>query len=75
MKPQQDYTTIRPGDYGTTHLGAISSCHAWTRTSDQTRGEIIYVVDIIQREYEGQETPTFEPVESFFVEEERHQLR
>jgi predicted RNase H-like HicB family nuclease len=78
MKPQQDYTTAnRPGDHGTytaTHLPSICNCHNWGRTPDQARGELIYVVEMMQPEYEEQERSLLENVETFFLEEERHQL-
>ncbi|MCF4969179.1 MULTISPECIES: hypothetical protein [Nostocales] len=78
MKPQPDYTTTtRPGDHGTytSHLPSTSVSHAWGRVSDQSRGELIYVVEMRQREYEEQECSLLSNIETFFVEEERHQLR
>ncbi|AFY47502.1 hypothetical protein Nos7524_1629 [Nostoc sp. PCC 7524] len=78
MKPQQDYTTLnRPGDYGTsvTHLPSISSCHAWGRTPDQARGELVYVFEMVQPEYEEQNRSQPDNFEPFSVEEERQQLR
>ena len=54
MKSLQDYTTvIRPDDNGTfvAYVPAISSCHAWGRTPDEARTELVYVFEMIQEEY------------------------
>ncbi|WP_066376226.1 MULTISPECIES: hypothetical protein [unclassified Anabaena] len=78
MKPQQDYTNLnRSDENGTfvTHLPFVSTCPAWGRTPDQARGELIYVFDMIQPEYEEQERSVSDSFEPFFLEEERQQLR
>ena len=44
MKSTQDYTTvIRPDDNGTfiAYIPAIPSCHAWGKTPDEARDELI----------------------------------
>lgn len=62
MKSLQDYTVvIRPDDNGTfvAYVPAISSCHAWGRTPDEARTELVYVFEMIQEEYaeEGRSLP------------------
>lgn len=54
MKPLQDYTiVIRPDDNGTfvADVPAIVSCHAWGKTPDAARAELVYVFEMIQEEY------------------------
>ncbi len=54
MKSLQDYTVvIRPDDNGTfvAYVPAISSCHAWGRTPDEARAELVNVFEMIQEEY------------------------
>ncbi len=62
MSSLQDYTVvIRPDDNGTfvAYVPAISSCHAWGRTPDEARTELVYVFEMIQEEYaeEGRPLP------------------
>jgi len=55
MKHLQDYTmVVRPDDNGTfvAYLPAIPGCHAWGETSEQACGELAYVFDMIQEEYQ-----------------------
>jgi predicted RNase H-like HicB family nuclease len=55
MKSLQDYTkVIRPDDNGTfvAYVPAIPGCHAWGQTPDEARTELIYVFEMIQKEYE-----------------------
>ena len=57
MKSLQDYTiVIRPDDNGTfvAYVPAIIGCHAWGRTLDEARTEVVYVFEMIQQEYEEQ---------------------
>lgn len=54
MKSLQNYTTvIRPDDNGTfvAYIPAIPGCHAWGRTPDEARTELISVFEMIQEEY------------------------
>lgn len=54
MKSLQDYTiVIRPDDNGTfvAYVPAIPSCHAWGKTIDEARAEIVNVFEMIQEEY------------------------
>ncbi|ULP74022.1 hypothetical protein BDGGKGIB_03682 [Nodularia sphaerocarpa UHCC 0038] len=32
--------------------GAIVGCHAWGKTPDEARAELVYVFEMIQEEYE-----------------------
>ncbi|MBW4677122.1 MAG: type II toxin-antitoxin system HicB family antitoxin [Desmonostoc geniculatum HA4340-LM1] len=57
MKSLQQYTTvIRPDDNGTfvAYVPAIPGCHAWGKTPDEARTELVYVFKMIQEEYEEQ---------------------
>lgn len=50
----QEYTTvIRPDDNGTfvAYIPAIPGCHAWGKTPDEARSELINVFAMIQEEY------------------------
>ncbi|MCZ7662230.1 MAG: type II toxin-antitoxin system HicB family antitoxin [Thermoleophilia bacterium] len=49
-----DYTVvIRPDDNGTfvAYVPAIDGCHAWGRTPDEARAELVNVFDMIAEEY------------------------
>lgn len=55
MKSLQDYiTVIRPDDNGTfvAYVPAIEGCHAWGKTPDEARTELVSVFDMIQEEYQ-----------------------
>jgi predicted RNase H-like HicB family nuclease len=55
MKTLQDYTlVIRPETNGAfvAYVPAIPGCHAWGRTSEDARTEIVNVFDMIQEEYQ-----------------------
>ena len=55
MKSLQDYTIVlRPDDNGTfvAYIPAIPGCHAWGRTPDEARAELLNVFEMIQAEYE-----------------------
>jgi predicted RNase H-like HicB family nuclease len=50
-----DYTVIiRPDDNGTfvAYVPAIPGCHAWGLTSDQARGDLPHVFQMIREEYD-----------------------
>ena len=34
------------------YVPAIPGCHAWGQTSDEARAELVYVFEMIQKEYE-----------------------
>jgi predicted RNase H-like HicB family nuclease len=54
MKLLQDYTiVIRPDDNGTfiAYVPAIPGCHAWGKTTDEARAEILNVFEMIKEEY------------------------
>lgn len=66
MKSLQKYTTvIRPDDNGTfvAYVPAISGCHAWGKTPDEARAELVFVFEMIQEEYAEQERSLPEDVE------------
>ena len=66
MKSLQNYTiVIRPDDNGTfvAYVPAISGCHAWGRTPDEARAELIFVFEMIQEEYVEQGRSLPEDVE------------
>jgi predicted RNase H-like HicB family nuclease len=53
MKLLQDYTiVIRPDDNGTfvAYVPAIPGCHAWGKTLDEARTEIVNVFEMIKEE-------------------------
>ena len=55
MKSLQNYTTvIRADDNGTfvAYVPAIEGCHAWGKTPDEARTELVSVFEMIQEEYE-----------------------
>ena len=55
VKRLDDYTVVvRPDDNGTfvAYVPAIPSCHAWGATSDDARGELPHVFEMIAEEYE-----------------------
>ncbi|NJR15766.1 MAG: type II toxin-antitoxin system HicB family antitoxin [Calothrix sp. CSU_2_0] len=54
MKSLEDYTTvIRPDDNGTfvAYIPAILGCHAWGKTPDEARAELVNVFEMIKEEY------------------------
>lgn len=62
MKLMTEYTIVlRPDDNGTfvAYIPAIPGCHAWGKTPDEARAELVNVFEMIQDEYsaEGQELP------------------
>ncbi|WP_414542550.1 type II toxin-antitoxin system HicB family antitoxin [Nostoc sp. CCY0012] len=66
MKSLQEYTiVIRPDDNGTfvAYVPAIVGCHAWGQTPDEARAELVYVLEMIQEEYEEQGRSLPEDVE------------
>jgi predicted RNase H-like HicB family nuclease len=72
MTRLEDYTIVtRPDDNGTfvAYVPAIPGCHAWGRTSDEARTELVHVFDMIKDEYDntacGAETPA--PTPRFFA--------
>jgi predicted RNase H-like HicB family nuclease len=55
MKALENYTIVlRPDDNGTfvAYVPAISGCHAWGKTIDEARTELVNVFTMIQEEYE-----------------------
>ncbi len=55
MKSLQDYTIVlRPDDNGTfvAYIPAIPGCHAWGRTPDEARAELLNVFEMIQAEFD-----------------------
>ena len=66
MKFLQDYTIVlRPDDNGTfvAYIPAIGGCHAWGRTPDEARDELLNVFEMIQAEYEQEGRSLPEDVE------------
>lgn len=62
MARLENYTiVIRPDDNGTfvAYVPAIPGCHAWGRTPDEARAELVHVFDMIREEYaqEGRPMP------------------
>lgn len=60
MSRLEDYTLIiRPDDNGTyvAYVPAIEGCHAWGRTPDEVRAELVNVFDMIKEEYEKEGKP------------------
>jgi predicted RNase H-like HicB family nuclease len=54
MKSLKDYTiVIRPEDNNTfvAYLRAILGCHAWGKTDNEARAELVNVFEMIQEEY------------------------
>jgi len=50
MKSVQDYTVvIRPDSNGTfvAYIPAIPGCHAWGKTPNEVRAELVYVFQMI----------------------------
>lgn len=66
MKSLQNYTiVIRPDDNGTfvAYVPAISGCHAWGKTPDEARAELVFVFEMIQEEHAEQGCSLPEDVE------------
>jgi len=66
MKSLQNYTiVIRPDDNGTfvAYVPAITGCHAWGKTPDEARNELVFVFEMIQEEYAEQGRSLPEDVE------------
>lgn len=62
MKSLQNYTiVIRPDDNGTfvAYVPAISGCHAWGKTPDEARPELVGVFEMIKEEYKQEQIKIF----------------
>ena len=62
MPSLESYTSImRPNDNGTfvAYVPAIEGCHAWGKTPEEARAELVNVFDMICEEYtkEGKKLP------------------
>lgn len=66
MKSLTDYTLVtRPDDNSTfvAYVPAIPDCHAWGKTPDEARAELVCVFEMIQEEYQEQGRQLPEDVE------------